>query len=167
MKKKKTGFTLLELVIAMGITIIVLGIAGSMFTTGNKVFSDSDVKSTLQIEGQSIQEKISDIGMQGIDIVSTPPFPPVIIKSYVKEDDTPRYFKIKRDGNKLILNKDTEQSCSDTNNDVIITENLRSLTISSNENKSIDFDIVLAKKKGFSDVSQEFTFTINLRNKGN
>ena len=70
MKKKKPGFTLIEMIIALALTVIILGIASSMFITGNKVFSDSDVKSTLQIEGQAIQEKISDIGMQATGIKS-------------------------------------------------------------------------------------------------
>ncbi|WP_315068337.1 type II secretion system protein [uncultured Clostridium sp.] len=64
MKKKKPGFTLTEIVIVLAVTVIVLEITTSIFTTGNKVFSDSDVKTTLQIEEQTIQEKLSDIGMQ-------------------------------------------------------------------------------------------------------
>ncbi len=168
MNKKKAAFTLLEMIITMAITITVLSIAGSMFTTGNKVFSDSDVKSTLQIEGQAIQEKISDIGMQGITIISTNDNS-LIIQSYVKDDDTPRYFKIQQDGNKLIINKDKDDSsCANVNNNMIISEDLESLKMTpSNGNKSMDFDIKLTKKKGFSNVSQEITFTINFRNKIN
>ncbi len=168
MNNKRKGFTLLELIITMMITVIVLGIAGSMFTTGNKVFSDSDVKSTLQIEGQAIQEKISDIGMQGIAIISTNDNS-LIIESYVKDDDTPRYFKIQQDGNKLIINEDKDDSsCANVNNNMTISEDLESLKMTpSNGNKSIDLDIELTKKKGFSNVSQEITFTINFRNKTN
>jgi len=69
-KEKKPGFTLIETIIALALTVTVLGIASSMFITGNKVFSDSDIKSTLQIEGQAIQEKISDAGMQAFSIES-------------------------------------------------------------------------------------------------
>ena len=70
MKKKKQGFTLIEIIIVLAISGIVLGIIGSIFITGNKVFSDSDIKSSLQIEAQSIQEKLSDIGMEGVGIYS-------------------------------------------------------------------------------------------------
>lgn len=70
MEKKKLGFTLVEMIIALALTVTILGIASSMLITGNKVFSDSDIKSTLQIEGQVIQEKISDIGMQAFNIES-------------------------------------------------------------------------------------------------
>lgn len=62
MEKKKPGFTLIEMIIALALIVTILGIAGSMLITGNKVFSDSDIRSTLQIEGQVIQEKISDAG---------------------------------------------------------------------------------------------------------
>lgn len=70
MERKKTGFTLLEMIIVVALITVVLGITASMFITGNKVFSDSDVKSTLQIEGQKIQEEISSIGMQSSGISS-------------------------------------------------------------------------------------------------
>lgn len=70
MKKKKRGFTLIEMIIVLAISGIVLGIVGSVFITGNKVFSDSDVKSSLQIEAQSIQEKLSNIGMGAVGIIS-------------------------------------------------------------------------------------------------
>lgn len=70
MKKKKLGFTLLEMIIVISLTTVVLGIISTIFITGNKVFSDSDVKSTLQMEGQAIQENVSSIGMQSIAIDS-------------------------------------------------------------------------------------------------
>lgn len=70
MDKKEPGFTLIEMIIALALTVTILGIASSMLVTGNKVFSDSDIRSTLQIEGQAIQEKISDIGMQALSVDS-------------------------------------------------------------------------------------------------
>lgn len=64
MKHKKKAFTLLEMIIVLAISGIVLGIVGSIFITGNKVFSDSDVKTTLQMEAKDIQEKLSKICME-------------------------------------------------------------------------------------------------------
>lgn len=161
MNKKKKGFTLLELIIAMGITITIIGIAGSMLITGNKVFSDSDVKSTLQIEGQEIQEKISDIGMQGIEIVSASDSP-LVIKSYVKEDDDFRYFKIQKDVNtsNFKIYEDTHEDFSSGNNPIIY-ENIRSLTITRNNGgKSVNFEIILTRK----DIDHKIAFTISFRN---
>ncbi|MFT8351871.1 type II secretion system protein [Clostridium saccharoperbutylacetonicum] len=165
MKKKRSAFTLLEMIITLAITVIIISIAGSMVVTGNKVFSDSDVKSTLQIEGQDIQEKLSDIGMQGIEITSEEP---LIVKSYLKGNDTtPRYFKIGKNKNSnLIINQDIDSSCSDEANDQIISRNLKTLqTIVSDNGKSINFNIVLTRKQGFSNVDHEIKFTIYLRNK--
>lgn len=68
LKQKKLGFTLIEMIIVVALITVVLGIMSSMFISGNRVFSDSDAKSTLQIEGQVIQEKISNIGMQASKI---------------------------------------------------------------------------------------------------
>lgn len=68
MKKKKPGFTLMEMIIVVAVIVIVLAIVISMFITGNKVFYDSDVKSTLQMEAQAIQENITEIGMQASKI---------------------------------------------------------------------------------------------------
>jgi len=68
MKRKKPGFTLIEMVIVLAITGVVLGITSSMFMTGNRVFSDSDIKSSLQMEARDIQEELTTIGIQGIGV---------------------------------------------------------------------------------------------------
>lgn len=70
LKKKNAGFTLIEVIFTLTLTVLVLGITSSIFITGNKVFSDSDVKSTLQVEGHAIQESISKIGMESVGIES-------------------------------------------------------------------------------------------------
>lgn len=68
LKRKKSGFTLMEMVIVLGMTVLILGITNTVFITGNKVFSQSDVKTTLQMEAKDIQEKLSDIGMQAVSV---------------------------------------------------------------------------------------------------
>lgn len=67
---KKSGFTLIEMIIVLALTVIIIGIASSIFTNGNRIFSDSDAKSTLQIQAQTIQEEISKVGMEAIGIES-------------------------------------------------------------------------------------------------
>lgn len=171
MKKKTSGFTLIEMIIALAITVIILGIISSMFTAGNKVFSDSDVKSTLQIEAQAIQEKISNIGMQGEEVISTNiPLVNVeslVIKSYSKDDDSPRYFRIEKDGKKLKITESKDDKFVVIENTQNITGNLESLAINyEKEAKSIKFDILLSKKRGYSDVNYPINFTIMFRNKG-
>ena len=67
--RKKTGFTLIEMIIVMGMTVLIMGIALSVFMTGNKVFSESDIKTTLQMEAKDIQENISEICMNSRKII--------------------------------------------------------------------------------------------------
>jgi hypothetical protein len=172
MNSKKPGVTILELILKLLIIVTVIGIAGFMLTKSNKELNDSDVKSTLQIEGQKIQEKISDIGIQASDIEIV--FPDkqsgeidyIIIKSYVENDGFPRYFKIQKRGKKLIVAKDMSISFSNSSNNEIISENIDKLSITKNlNNKSIDFDINLKKSKGFIDaVNYEINFTMYFTN---
>lgn len=100
MSKKKNGFTLIEMIIVLAITGIVIGIASSMFIEGNRVFSDLDVKSTLQMEAHDIQEDLTDIGMQGKVISS------IEIDGQSSEDNN----------NSLYVNKKYSQLASDDMN---------------------------------------------------
>lgn len=68
MKEKKRGFTLIEIIVVMSCASIILLLINSIFHTGNRVFIDSDKKSTLQIEAKQIQERISEIVMEGQNI---------------------------------------------------------------------------------------------------
>jgi len=68
MKKKKAGLTLIEMIIVLVLTVIIISIMGTIFLTGNRVFSNTDVKSDLQIEGQTTQETLSKYAMQGAGI---------------------------------------------------------------------------------------------------
>lgn len=169
MKRKKKAFTLIEMIITLAITIMIIEIVSSIFITGNKVFSDSDIKSTLQIEAQKIQETISDIGMEAVNIRSvsrnelTNGLDQINIISYYKSDEPIAYI-IKKEGNDLLIN------------DTIISTNLKSIDINdeilncdkAEELKkfdSITFNIKLSKKKGYSDVIYPIDFTIKFRNK--
>ncbi|OVE70657.1 hypothetical protein CCS79_01400 [Clostridium diolis] len=68
MSRKKSGFTLMEMIIVVALIVIVIFITSSIFITGNRVFSDSDAKSTLQMDARNIQEELTSIGMQAICI---------------------------------------------------------------------------------------------------
>jgi len=187
MKKKKPGFTLMEMMIALTITVIILGIASSMFIAGNKVFSDSDVKTTLQMEGQAIQEKISDIGMQATGIVQpadpytwnidTNEIDNILINSYYKTTEAGASYDLKiekRDSKKTY--KDGSKIYELLIGDSVISSNVQNLQIDSdvitaNTNKtlkninSIEFTVVLRKEKGYDDVKQTIKFRVTFRNK--
>jgi len=70
MKNKKKGFTILELIISLTITVVVLGVVFSIFILSTKIFSNVNINSDLQIEAQKAGEKISIAGMQAIKIDS-------------------------------------------------------------------------------------------------
>ena len=186
MEKKKSGFTLIEMIITIALTVIILGIASSMFFAGNKVFSNSDVKTTLQMEGQAIQEKISDIGMQATGVksvkVSTDnsnlnEIENIVINSYYKTTEAGASYDL------TIEKVDSEKTYKDGSKiyelligNTVISSNVQSLQIDSYvisaNNKttlkninSIEFTIVLRKEKGYDDVEQTIKFRVAFRNK--
>jgi len=67
---KKAGFTLIEVIIVLALIVLILMLVGNIFTTGNRIFSDSDAKSTLQLQAQAIEEEISKAGMEAVGIAS-------------------------------------------------------------------------------------------------
>lgn len=68
LNKKEKGFTLVETILAMTLTIVILGMIFQMFNTNKKIISYVDIKSTLQAEGRAIQENLSKIGMEASSI---------------------------------------------------------------------------------------------------
>lgn len=67
---KRSGFTLIEMIIVLALTVIILVLVNYIFATGSRIFSESDAKSTLQIEAQTIEQDISKIGMESVGIES-------------------------------------------------------------------------------------------------
>ncbi|MVX62578.1 prepilin-type N-terminal cleavage/methylation domain-containing protein [Clostridium chromiireducens] len=208
-KKKKPGFTLMEMIIVVALIVIILAMTSSMFITGNKVFSNSDVKSTLQMEGQAIQEKISDIGMQGLNIETCKSSSDEIpIQNQKNEDIDDKLVdingKVLGDREWIDLSELTIYACSkDSEYDnvsdsvtnrkvipIIYTKSSKELSVDSStisnhvdsirirpsnikegtstiaQSSSIEFNIVLSKNKGFTNVSSyPIYFTVTLRNK--
>lgn len=70
MKKKKKGFTLLELIITLSITVVVLGTIFTFFLNTNKTIITSEVNSDLQIEIENIQKELSKYGSEASAIDS-------------------------------------------------------------------------------------------------
>ncbi|OCA96736.1 type II secretion system protein [Clostridium beijerinckii] len=89
---KKSGFTLLEVVIVMALTCVILGILYSIFQAGNKVFSDADVRATLQMEARNVQEELTNLGIQAADVTG------VKIGSSYSDSDNKAYVEQKYSG---------------------------------------------------------------------
>lgn len=166
MKMKNNGFTLLELIIVLAITGIIMSIVVSIFMTGNKVFSDSDTKTTLQMDAKDIQERISDICMQANSIKyaeidkDTGNIIELVFNWYDGSSPT-----IKIDNDKLYINEfkvsTKVKSMKIINNNKIIKESSELLNIN-----SINFDIELEGKKVFgNENTYPIKFTVTFRNK--
>jgi prepilin-type N-terminal cleavage/methylation domain-containing protein len=70
MKKKLRGFTLIELIIAISLTLVILGAAFTFFIVNNRNLIRVDLQSTLQTEGKDIEEKVLKVGTKTREIVS-------------------------------------------------------------------------------------------------
>lgn len=70
MKGKLKGFTLIEVVISMAISAVVLTVITTFFITNTNTLAITDIKSTLQQEGENIKEAIVKSGTQSNGITN-------------------------------------------------------------------------------------------------
>ena len=66
---KKKGFTLIELIITLAITVIVLGVIYTFARTSNMTLTKTKINSTLQEESEIIQRYLINYGTQAEDLV--------------------------------------------------------------------------------------------------
>ncbi|SFD09093.1 PilW family protein [Clostridium uliginosum] len=173
MIKKKKGFTLVEMIIVMALTVVILGMVFGMFNTNNRIISDVDVKSTLQTEGQAIQENLSNIGMQAIGIESVTgenisgkesleEIKDIVINSYNK-DGKECEFKIEHNERNFYING---KELSSNVESIKISPDLIEYKDNLDNVGTVEFNILLTKKKGYSDIKYPVTVKITFRNKG-
>lgn len=63
-KNKKKGFTLVEMIIVMSLSIIVITAIFSFFIISKKISSQTEIKSDIQREAAKVQQSIIDVGTQ-------------------------------------------------------------------------------------------------------
>lgn len=63
-KNKKRGFTLVEMIIVMSLSIIVITAIFSFFIISKKISSQTEIKSDMQREAAKVQQSIIDVGTQ-------------------------------------------------------------------------------------------------------
>lgn len=70
--KKNKGFTLIELIIALALTLVVIGVASTFFISTMKTFKRAEMSSNLQGEAEQIQSLLLTVGTQseGIDQIN-------------------------------------------------------------------------------------------------
>lgn len=189
MKNKSKGFTLIEVIIAAALLILVLGIIFTILKANNGMLSEVDIKSTLQEEGETIQTDLSSIGMQstGISDCVTQDGVSVVDKSYSEFNSIQSTKKIgqvklevKLDTSDIIYNFKYDESSktlsmlkgSATSGKTLSTnvESFNIKTIDTNNNSLrkatyVEFDIILKKKMGFTEVEYPVSVVVNFRNK--
>lgn len=67
---KKKGFTLIEIMVVLAISVLIIGVIYTFYNTNNRALSTAEVKSTLQTEGNAIQKELLTIGTQAKGIVA-------------------------------------------------------------------------------------------------
>ena len=67
---KKVGFTLLELIVVMAVSVMIIGVIYTFFIVNQKSLSRAEINSTLQGEAATIQKEVDVIGAQGKSITS-------------------------------------------------------------------------------------------------
>lgn len=169
--RKKTGFTLIEMIIVMGMTVLIMGIALSVFMTGNKVFSESDIKTTLQMEAKDIQENISEICMNSSKIILCEIYSDNVTEEpYNGEIMSNKFISISGDEtrdkkwlqvSKLSLESLTKNSDVNSYNNIT---NLENVNISYDENTKI---LNIGSKKTVVDVKHFYVQPLNLNDNNN
>lgn len=188
---KRKGFTLIEVMLALGITTLVLGAIYTFFFTSNKTLATIDINGTLQTEGEKIQNELVFVGTQATGILkvdninledsynnylnSQKKLEISSELSFAVEDDRDKFiYTFLVEGNKLSLK---EQIVGDSNATTKeLSKNVQSFTIrpidvNINVNGSLktapglEITIVLNKEKGYSEVSYPISTIVKFRNK--
>lgn len=150
--RKKKGFTVIELIIVVALTVVVLGIVWQMFGVTNKIISDVTIKSDLQREGQSIQEKLINIGMQATEVKelvyaddASGSIKKIKINSYDKDGNN-RDIEVNLNGEILTIDGQSVSShvkSINMNPEIIREDDLNNISY-------IDFTILLGEKKNYN-----------------
>lgn len=101
-KNLNKGFTLVEVIMALGIFTIVLGILFPFFLSNYKTINNTSIKSNLQWEAENIMQYVSKSFMEGNSIENIKNIKDNDVE-YVKiKLDNDNYYSFKLEGSKLI-----------------------------------------------------------------
>lgn len=69
--KHKRGFTLIEVVVVLAITVLIAGVIYTFYNSNNRTLSSAEAKSIIQTEANEIQKELINIGTQATSISIT------------------------------------------------------------------------------------------------
>lgn len=200
MKIKAKGFTVLEVIITLAITVMVLSVAYTFFFSNKKTLSTTEIKSTLQSEAEIIEKTLINLGTQssGIDklnnIKADDSSNNYLSLEVVLADESENYKRVVENiilnyenGDKSIINIQNGVmtiKVVDINDNIveakkILSQNIKQFKIRPldvrmvddlgsarfSEAPGLEFNIVLAMKKGYSNVEYPISTIVKFRNK--
>lgn len=187
MRKKARGFTVLELIITLSLTVVVLGVVYTFFLSNSKTLAKTEINSDLQLEVEGIQNELLLYGTQAEGIIS-------INNSAIDNTNKFNYEGLLDENGKLkitnlkfrIESKEVNFKYNSNDNTLSIEEvggntivlskyvtefKTRPLDYQMNpkgnfyETTGLEISLVLNKKKGYSDVTMPVSVIVKLRNK--
>lgn len=192
--KKKKGFTLLELIIVLALTLVVIGVASTFFISTIKTFKRAEISSNLQLEAEQIEGLLLTVGLQseGIEEINDLNITSTEKRYYrdvlnldgkletkkVKFKLLNEYYTLEKENEKLVAKKynNIGQEISEGGYPKVLSESLTELNIrpvdfrmkpnsSLYEMKAVEINIKLEDVKGSSGVEVPLSSIIKFRNK--
>ncbi|MBU3108497.1 PilW family protein [Clostridium gasigenes] len=168
MAKKSTGFTLIELIITLALTILTLGVIYTFFFSSNKTISTTELSLELQSEAEVIQKELIELSTQATEIVliNTSKSESINYKALNTEgklDITSLQIKSYDDAsssdvlyNLKLVNKELKIQDKNGNNIKTLSKNVKAFKI-----RPLDINMVDKEKADFKD-SPGLEFTVDL-----
>lgn len=192
--KKKKGFTLLELIIVLALTLVVIGVASTFFISTIKTFKRAEISSNLQLEAEQIEGLLLTVGLQseGIDEVNNLNITSTNKRYYInvlneegkieankiKFKLLNNYYTLEKENEKLVAKKynNAGDEVNEEGYPKVLSESLSELNIrpvdfrmkpnsSLYEMKAVEINIKLEDVKGRSGVEVPLSLIIKFRNK--
>lgn len=184
--KKKSGYTLLELIISISLILVVLGVIYTFFSTNTKTIMTTELGVDLQVEAQNIQDAILKYGTESkgiskINNISLNESYKNIKKLYdnngkleIEEivfdvDDKNISFKYDSSNKSLELFENNNPIKTLGNN--IESIKIRPIDYKMNpsgnfyKTNGLEFSIILSSKKGYSSAKIPLSIIVKFRNK--
>lgn len=185
MKEKKKGFTLIEVIVVLAITVMIACVIYTFYNSNNRTLTNAEAKSTLQLEGSQIQKDLLNYGTQAksIDVQGDIDDASKITFTVCENDDldssnptnyifelsnrhdmrgtTVSDMKIYKDGTDV-----SKIDPRSTHVKSIQLKNLDSASVTNiNNASSVQVTVNLYIKKGLNEVEYPVTTIVKLRNK--
>lgn len=193
MKNKSKGFTIIELIIALALTVLTLGVIYTFFFSSNRTLTTTELGLILQSDAEVIQKEILEIASQSKEIVMINEKKSEDIKYSSLDNENKldiRNLQLKSYDdtyNKNILYnfeyKNNELKLQDEfGNDIkVLSKNVQEFKIRPidvhmvddkskakfSESVGLEFTVVLGKKKVYAEANNTINIITKFRNKNN